>query len=205
MGKALKLCTIVFLAVMATAAAQKIGIWGDRDAILQIKNDLEAQAQRVYLDLGNAFMRNAQWEEASASYNAALTYEPSYAQAMNNQGVVALKQQKPASAAAWFESAIAQDPGEALYRYNRGILAVETGDFNTASAYFKSVTQIEPQNAHAWFDLGVALGLIAKKFGDRNALLASRDAFMSVLELEPGFPNAKQNLLITQQILALDG
>lgn len=180
--------------------AQPIGIMGQKEVVDLVKDDFALQPQVVFLSIGNAFFSRGLIDQAASAYNTALLHRPDYAKAMNNQGVIALKLGQKDVASYWFEQALEYD-AKPLYFYNRGIVAFESEDLQEASFYFEKVVALDNSNANAWFDLGVVLGLQAKETNDVSALQQARQAFESVLALNHNFPNAKQNLLIIEEIL----
>ncbi len=199
-GQLLMISGVMLVIAAVVVAAQNIVIGGDRRTMERLKGDFDTQPEKIFLAIGNEFFKNGMDTQAADAYQTSLAHNPLYAKAMNNFGVVAIKRNDAYTAEYWFTQAIAQDSDSALFYYNRGILAFNRGDLKSAAADFSEVTRLE-ENVHAWFDLGVVEGLIARDTGHRDSLVRASEAFKHALALDPDFAHAKQNLLIVEDIL----
>jgi len=169
----------------------------------------------VWSNLGQAYDRASQPQDAVDAYQKAIDLQPSASFYDNQSTALAnvavaesdpkVAQQKLADAGADCDKAGTLDPtpGSATVCWkNLGIVLSNKGDFKDAVAPLQKATQLNPKDAQAWFLLGSAYtGLIApNQQGDKMTYdipPGTTDAYQKVIDLDPNGPlaaQAKQNL-----------
>ncbi len=81
-----------------------------------------ADSARFFLKWGNLYLNLGLLKDAVARYNQALTLSPDYVAALNNLGVVELRQKHYGRAADYFQSALEKNPRFAAAHLNLGII-----------------------------------------------------------------------------------
>jgi hypothetical protein len=121
--------------------------------------------------------------EAGALCDAILARQPAHHGALHLLGVVAFRRGELAAAIALIERAIAQDDGVALYQRNLCELQRRAGRADDAVAHGRRAVALAPDDAHAHYNLGLALyeGL------EVDAAIAAQRA---ALAIEPGLVGA---------------
>jgi len=126
-----------------------------------------------------AHHRAGRFEEAEATYCAALRISPGHPAITHNLGVVAAAQGKHRSAIDRFDEAIAAEPQYASAHYNRAIALQALGRSREALQAFSRTCAIEPEH----YDAHRALGFLWLAQGDRGRSL---DHFARTYELRRG-------------------
>ncbi len=164
----------------------------------------------VWSNLGQAYDRANQPEDAVNAYQKAIDLQPSasfyqtQSTALANLAVAqtdpAVAQQKLADAAADCDKATALDPtsgpAKACWK-NIGIVLSNKGDLKDAIAPLQKATQADPKDAQGWFLLGSAYtGTIdSKKEGDKMTYIippGTSDAYQKCVDADPAGPYAAQ-------------
>ncbi len=169
----------------------------------------------VWSNLGQAYDRANQPQDAVGAYQKAIDLQPSASFYDNQSTALAnvavtesdpkVAQQRVVDASADCDKAGALDPtpGSATVCWkNLGIVLSNKGDFKDAVAPLQKATQLNPKDVQAWFLLGSAYtGLIApNQQGDKityDIPPGTTDAYQKVIDLDPNGPlaaQAKQNL-----------
>jgi tetratricopeptide (TPR) repeat protein len=169
----------------------------------------------VWSNLGQAYDRANQPEDAVNAYQKAIDLQPAASFYQNQSTALAnvavaetdpkVTQQKLADATADCEKAATLDPtpGPATVCWkNLGIVLNNKSDFKDAVAPLQKATQTNPKDVQAWFLLGSAYtGLIApNQQGDKMTYdipPGTTDAYQKCIDLDPNGPYAalsKQNL-----------
>jgi tetratricopeptide (TPR) repeat protein len=169
----------------------------------------------VWSNLGQAYDRANQTQEAVDAYQKAIELQPNASFYDNQSTALAnlavsesdpkVAQQKLADAGADCDKAGTLDPtpGSATVCWkNLGIVLNNKGDFKDAVAPLQKATQLNPKDVQAWFLLGSAYtGLITpNQQGDKMTYdipPGTTDAYQKCIDLDPNGPlaaQAKQNL-----------
>jgi tetratricopeptide (TPR) repeat protein len=169
----------------------------------------------VWSNLGQAYDRAGQPEDAVNAYQKAIELQPTASFYQNQSTALAnvavaetdpkVSQQKLADATADCDKAATLDPtpGPASVCWkNLGIVLNNKSDFKDAVAPLQKATQTNPKDVQAWFLLGSAFtGLIApNQQGDKMTYdipAGTTDAYQKCIDLDPNGPYAalaKQNL-----------
>ncbi len=177
----------------------------------------------VWSNLGQAYDRAGQAEEAADAYQKAIDLQPSasfyqsQSTALANVAVAStdpkVASQKIADATADCDKAGALDPnpvaGTICWK-NLGIVLSNKGDFKDAAPALLKATQLNPKDAQAWFLLGSAYtGLITpNQQGDKMTYdipPGTTDAYQKCIDLDPNGPYAAQAKQSLDALTAMAG
>jgi tetratricopeptide (TPR) repeat protein len=177
----------------------------------------------VWSNLGQAYDRANQPEEAADAYQKAIDLQPnasfyqSQSTALANVAVAQtdpkIAQQKIADASADCDKAAALDPNPGLATVcwkNLGIVLSNKGDFKDAAPVLLKATQLSPKDAQAWFLLGSAYtGLITpNQQGEKMTYdipPGTTDAYQKCIDLDPNGPYAAQAKQSLDALTAMAG
>ncbi|MBI2186343.1 MAG: tetratricopeptide repeat protein [Acidobacteria bacterium] len=164
----------------------------DEEAI-KLFNDLVVKVPTCsdcYYNLGVAYSKRQQFNEAEASFRKATELAPNSADAYtglanlyNAQKKFDLAQQASAKAAELAGAVGGGGSAEALY--NQGVILWNAGKFAEAKEQFEKAVQADPKLAMAYYQLGMAnlnLGQVP----------AAREAFEGYLKADPNGPKAAE-------------
>ncbi len=99
----------------------------------------------VYLGLGNVYLaRGDNLNGAIGWYKKALEYQPSFAEAWNNLGLVYTKQDKRKEAYAAFQKALLYNPGLAVAYANLGDWHMKKQEFRQAIGFYQKARYLDP-------------------------------------------------------------
>jgi tetratricopeptide (TPR) repeat protein len=141
----------------------------------------------VHNNLGNAWGRLGQLDEAVASYRRALLLSPDFAEAHNNLGHALLDLGQPDSAAASCRRAVDLKPRYAAAHDNLGCALLGLGRLDDAAASYRRALEIEPGFAETHNNYGNAL----LELGRVDDALAG---YRRALKINPEFAEAHHNL-----------
>jgi len=136
---------------------------------------------------GNALHDLKRYEEALASYDAALGIKPEYAEALNNRGNVLLELKRPKEALVSYDRALDLQPDHAEALNNRGNVLLELRRPEEALVSYDRALGLEPDYAEALNNRGNML-LAQGRWNDAVA------CFARSLELNPAYARAHYNL-----------
>ena len=177
----------------------------------------------VWSNLGQAYDRAGQPEEAADAYQKAIDLQPnasfyqSQSTALANVAVAQtdpkIAQQKIADASADCDKAAALDPNPGLATVcwkNLGIVLSNKGDFKDAAPVLLKATQLNAKDAQAWFLLGSAYtGLITpNQQGEKMTYdipPGTTDAYQKCIDLDPNGPYAAQAKQSLDALTAMAG
>ncbi|MDA8170990.1 MAG: tetratricopeptide repeat protein [Nitrospiraceae bacterium] len=162
-------------------------VWRDTMSLCSsmVRSDPASAAAHDYL--GQAYIKNKQFEEAAVQCRTAIALDPDYAGAHVNLGMVYGDEGRSDDALKEFLTAVRVDPELAEAHLNLGIAYVKRNMMEEAEKEFKTVIKLNPNYTKAY----VNLGLIYAGRGDLNG--ASRE-FEAALKLDPLYNYARMNL-----------
>ncbi|MGH7354046.1 MAG: tetratricopeptide repeat protein [Candidatus Rokuibacteriota bacterium] len=140
----------------------------------------------AYSHLGNALKGLSRLDEALASYDTAISLDPTYVEAPYNRGNALRELGRFDEALASYDQAIAIKPGYTPAHFARAALFKELERFEDALGSFDRATAIEPDRADAWNGRGNALMAL----GRPDEALASYDRAVAV---SPDYAEAYSN------------
>ena len=122
----------------------------------------EVSTPEAHVELGDAFFRQARWDEAIVHYRQALRTDPNdvvtrinLANALDDSG-------DTEGAIAEYHAAIHLDPDNAVAHHNLGVSYVRKKDWNPAEAEFRKAVRLEPY----YFKARVSLAEVLVKKND---------------------------------------
>jgi tetratricopeptide (TPR) repeat protein len=115
------------------------------------------RSAQAYSHLGNALKGLRRFDDAVASYDAAIALDPAYAEAPYNRGNALRELGRFDEAIASYEQAIAIRPRYTPAHFARAVLLKQFARFSDAVASFDAALALEPDLAEAWNSRGNAL------------------------------------------------
>ncbi|HIV71380.1 MAG TPA: tetratricopeptide repeat protein [Candidatus Aquabacterium excrementipullorum] len=153
----------------------------------QKANALQPDRASAYTVLGETCMAMGGYAEALASYDRALALQPGQFVPLANRGSALLKLGRATEAIHSFEQALAIEPQHATVISNLAGALREAERWDDAWAFCQKALQIEPLHAGAHMNRGNVLL-------DRGELPAAREAFATVVSLQPDDADAQWSL-----------
>jgi tetratricopeptide (TPR) repeat protein len=130
----------------------------------------------VFAQIGQAFARFQKWHLAEKAFNAALSEEPSYVEAMAYLGLA--KEQIGGDGYAELVNAISSDPAEPRFHVFLAIHHQNRGETESAHEALDTAARLDPQNPA----IAAQLGSIYAEIGDFSA---ATQAYLAATELAP--------------------
>jgi tetratricopeptide (TPR) repeat protein len=117
---------VVLLIIVITfgqLTVTQIRIWRDSESLWRhVIESFPGRVHFAHLNLGNTYMRQAQYDKAAAEYEKAIAILPAYANAHNNLGNAYMRQGQYDEALAEYEKAIAINPNLAESHNNLALV-----------------------------------------------------------------------------------
>jgi Flp pilus assembly protein TadD len=117
-----------------------------------------AQAARVYYDLGNAYSQLGQNDKAATAYLNALSLDQKLVEADYNLARAYISSGRYADARSILDTILVNDPTNILARNALGYAFYKSGDKATALAEYDTVLMSSPLDVNALYNSGVILG-----------------------------------------------
>jgi tetratricopeptide (TPR) repeat protein len=176
------------LGVSLGQALEKVGQWGEGEAILRDLARQQPNNPEILLNLSYVLGHGQKkYVEAEAAYRKAIALKPDLAVAYNNLGVALYNQGKPVEAEAAFRKAIALKPDFAGAYNNLGIALNNQGKPVEAEAAYRKAIALKPDYAEAYYNLGIALN-------NQGKPVEAEAACRKAIALKPDFAGAYNNL-----------
>lgn len=142
-----------------------------------VEIDREAIAVEIFLTLGNHFAEKGQIDEAIQTYQIALQFQPDYAEAHYNIGVMQRQKGDLNAAIASYEQAIAIDPKLAMAYFSLGNVLLEQKQWDRAIAAYIDTLLIQPQFERVYLCLW-------KAFAQKGRIEEALSCALHILTLE---------------------
>ena len=152
-------------------------------------------------NLGLALFNQGKTDEAIGHYLAELARDPDHAEAHCHLGVALAVKGRYDEALSHFQAAVRARADYADAWYDMGLALEQLGRADDAIAAWTRSLALAPANADALHSLGVALAKQGAARGDRELLARAAGALERLLQLEPGYPNAREELLAIRRRL----
>jgi tetratricopeptide (TPR) repeat protein len=181
--------TLAFAAVAAAAARTWVRLpeWRDDFTLYQSAARVSPQSARIRYNLGNAFLKRHDDQQAAEEYRAAIAIYPDFGDARANLGMALLQEGRPADALEALKEAARLQPSNAEVAVNLGSSWRALGDGARAESEFRRAIALNPRAATAWNNLG---SLLLSRGDPAGAAAALRNA----AETDPGFALYHVNL-----------
>jgi protein O-GlcNAc transferase len=141
---------------------------------------------RYHHDRAEALRALGQWDEAIASYRAAIRVDPKYPLAHFNLGTARQTRNAPREAERSCRRAIALAPNDAQAHHYLGASLAQLGNAGEAIESYRHALSLDARGAPICNDLGIAL----ERKGDIAGALG---AFQQAIDLAPAFAIAYEN------------
>jgi tetratricopeptide (TPR) repeat protein len=148
--------------------------------------ETEQNAQDHFI-LATTYERLGKLPEAVREYQTALEYDPEFAGAFNNLGIIYGQIGKPQLAAEQFNEAIGLDPNYDKAYFNLGVIYQQADSLDKAEQVYLRALQINPQYEAARLNLG-------KLYFRKGMKEEARREWKRVLELNPDNNEARMCL-----------
>lgn len=157
----------------------KTGIYKQGIAELERSVAILPSFASAYTQMGVAYYRMRDFENAIKNYEKASQFRPDDAITLNNIGTVYFEWQKYPEAAQKFRQALQTDGRFVDAHMNLGSVLGMTGDFKNAIASFENALRYAPDNARAYYFIGVTY----QNMGDKG----NADKYFGIAEkMDPG-------------------
>jgi len=113
-------------------------------------------------DVGNGFLELGKFEEAIASYDEVIEFNPDYDAAWNHRGITLYNLGKIEEALASWDKAIEFKPNDYASWYNRGLALSYLGKTEEALASWDKAIEFKPNDYASWYKRGNALYNLGK-------------------------------------------
>ncbi len=132
----------------------------------------------AYGQLGLAYYRQKQPEEALKNYQIALKYDPNDAKVYSNMGVIYFEKRDMKKAEEVYTKAVELDPRYIDARRNLGSVYAQTGRFDQAITQFSEGIKYDPNNATLFLYLGYV-------YRDKGEVNRAKEYLEKAYQLDP--------------------
>lgn len=175
-------------------------------------------------NLGLVLKQQGRLDDAEATWRQVVTLVPEHVDAHLSLGVLLAERHRLSEAEVSLRCALALNPHDPKSSVNLGLVLMRTGRLNESEALFRQVVDQHPRHADAWCNLGVVLkdlrrlneaqacferalqaserGVFPEAVNNLGHLhevqghvQAAQDCFRQALAWQPGFIEARDNLL----------
>lgn len=143
------------------AVAEQFLRSGDYDRaydLLDTVAEERGQTPKVWLDLGDLYLRNTAFLKAEQAFQRAGTAGDQIGQHIG-LGRVSLARNDGEQAATYFNAVLAADPNNAIAINGLGVAADLRGDHSQAQGHYRNAYSIDPDNLDPLNNLGLSLAL----------------------------------------------
>ncbi|MEN8228476.1 MAG: tetratricopeptide repeat protein [Bacteroidota bacterium] len=151
--------------------------------------EIQPDYTKALLTLANAFLRSDNFPDATKHYLRLLSIHPNYSKAWFNLGLTYNRQDQPGKAMEAYEKLIEVNPDNVKARINLAILYGRNDQVELAISVLEDAMDLDTDNP----DIRFNLGLQQKKLNQLNKAVYQ---FLQVIELDPGYRRAYDQLLI---------
>ena len=171
---------LALVAVALCGCSFDLGSWSGPEKEAPAKTAAPAQTgtndARLHATSGQALARAGKTEEALAEYDAALAFDPHYAEALYSRGLLYQAQRQHQLAIDDFTSANGLTPQRAEPLLARAISYLAMEKAREAAADLDEASQADPQNAQVWSTRGLAY----ERLGDKDKASASYNRAIAI-------------------------
>lgn len=121
--------------------------------ILRLPNLTPKDQAEIYVNIGNAYLKQNRMKDAQENYEKALALDATLAEANYNLGRLFQAQDRFSDARAKYMMALSANPSLAAAPYNLGVLYETRGDLNEAEKYYRNAIDSDPSLAVSYLNL----------------------------------------------------
>ncbi len=176
---------------------------GERISFFLRATEKDANFAEAYLELGDAYRKEKNYDDAVAAYERARVLADYYAAAPVGLAAVARKTESESveKAVFLFNEALAIDPAYAPVYDGLGGLYFAAGDYEQARAAYEKFVEIWPTNKDGYYALGNTLWLLGKDSPKWKDLLhAAIEAYQKSLAIDADFAACHYNVASVYKI-----
>ena len=175
---------LVVTALYCVGVVKRNPVWRSNLTLWQDTAEKSPKSAMARYNLGNAFYRRDQTDEAIGEFTEAVRLAPGYASARNNLGLAYLKKGLLPDAIDELSVAVRLSPGSPNYQANLGNAYLAQGQAGEAIGAFERALDIRPDSPETLN----ALQSVYERLGPVDELIGKLKA---ALELEPGNAGAR--------------
>jgi protein O-mannosyl-transferase len=179
--------TAVVVGVLAFCTWKQTGYWHDDETLWPHTIACTTNNEMSHYNLGFAFDKKGEMDQAIAEYREALRIRPNYGEALNNLGLALLQQGKVDEAMEYLQQAYQAGPNRAEPCVNIGSALLRKGRIDEAIARFQEALQLKADNPTAYNNLGDA-------FLQKGDVASASANYEKTLALDPDYPEANYSL-----------
>jgi protein O-mannosyl-transferase len=179
------------LLILGLVSWQQVGIYKNSETLWSDTLAKNSACWAGHYNLGNAFARKGQLDEAMAHFQKAVDLNPNYAEAHNNLGIALSEKGRAADGMAEFQKALEIEPNNFDAHSNLGEALLKEGRLDEAIVQYQEALEIYADDADDHCSLGEAF----LKKGQGNEAIPQ---FEAALRLKPDWVEAQDNLARAQ-------
>ena len=183
------LCAAVFLIPLSVASRDRLAVWRDSESLWKNVLELHPEAALAHTNLGMAYRRKGQIDDAMRSFQKAVDNDPGYAYAYILLGLTFEQKGMLDEAISMNLKALELEPKNALARINLGAAYMRKGLLDQAIEEQRRAISLAPRNAMARANLGAA-------YGQKGMLDEAIAELERALLLDPKYAKAHYNLAV---------
>jgi tetratricopeptide (TPR) repeat protein len=190
---AVLLCAAVFLIPLSVVSRDRLAVWQDSERLWKSVLQLHPEAALAHTNLGMAYRRKGQIDDALRSFQKAVEYDPGYAYAYILLGLVLEQKGMLDEAISMDLKALELEPKNALARINLGAAYLRKGLLDRAIEEERKAISLAPRNPMARANLGAA-------YGQKGLLDEAIAELERALILDPNYAKAHHNLAVAYSL-----
>jgi tetratricopeptide (TPR) repeat protein len=179
----LTLCAGLLL-ILGMASWQRAGVYESQETLWTDTLAKNPNSWLSHNNLGLAFLRKEQRDEAFMHFQKSLEINPNYVEARSNLGLTLFQKGQLDEAVAQYQKALEIDPNSLVTHANLGNALFKKRQLHEAIAQYQKASQLDPNSFAIRYNLGVALF-------QNGQLDEAIIQFHETLRLKPDFSPAK--------------
>ena len=162
-------------------------VWRDPVSLWEDVTRKSPSNARAYYNLGLAYAKKGQMDEAIRVFQTTLKLDPREAKARLNLGLIYDQQGRSEDAVKELQAALTLDPKDANIHYNLGVIFGRQKRLEEAAQAFQMALGLNPGDASAHNNLGVI-------YVQQGRLVDAMTEFKEALRIDPDHGTAQRNL-----------
>jgi protein O-mannosyl-transferase len=174
--KLINYCVVLILIFFSLGVMVRNGDWKDEVTLWSDAKKKSPNLVRPYNNIGEAYDKLGQYDEAIAEFEGALKLNPNYFFGLNNLGNIYGKQRKLPEAIDYFKRALKQNPDYGPAHYNLAKAFDLTGRRQEAAESYRKAIKSNPYFEQAFYNLA----FLAMKLSLFDEALENFEKFLSM-------------------------